>query len=264
MAALAGMLSLLLGACAQMPRPEDEVARESGMRSEEVVGTHFRHRVYTRASVALGRSVHVYLEGDGTPWSTPFRVASDPSPHDPLALRMMSLDMARVVYVGRPCYHGMREDAGCSAELWTDGRYSERVVDSMQAAIGRIVTLDDQVTLIGYSGGGVLAVLLAERMANVKAVVTLAANLDLAAWTGLHGYTPLRSSLDPATRAPLAASIRQLHVAGGVDAEVPAWITHRFATRQARAEVRILADADHRCCWIEAWRNIVATGQAWQ
>ena len=52
--------------------------------------------------------------------------------------------------------------------------------------------------LIGYSGGGVLAMLLAEQFPATQAVVTVAGNLDTDAWAIEHGYSPLRGSLNPA------------------------------------------------------------------
>ena len=48
-----------------------------------------------------------------------------------------------------------------------------------------------EVTFVGYSGGGVLAVLIAERLDNVAGVITVGANLDTDAWTEHHGYLPL-------------------------------------------------------------------------
>ena len=59
-------------------------------------------------------------------------------------------------------------------------RYSDEIVSSMTEAV-RTAALQAKarsVVLVGYSGGGVLAVLIAERLDNVAAVITVGANLD--------------------------------------------------------------------------------------
>ena len=71
------------------------------------------------------------------------------------------------------------------------------------------------VVLIGYSGGGVLAVLIAPQVPG-SAVVTIAANLDVEAWARWHQYTPLSGSLNPATQPPLDA-LHEWHLVGDRD-----------------------------------------------
>jgi dienelactone hydrolase len=119
------------------------------------------------------------------------------------------------------------------------------------------------ITLIGYSGGGVLAVLVANRVHQVDVVVTIGANLDIDAWTGLHGYTPLSASLNPASVSAWRTDLRQVHLVGGRDRNVPAYITTDFAQRIAAAEVHTYDTFDHRCCWIDVWpRPLDIVGRA--
>jgi dienelactone hydrolase len=114
-----------------------------------------------------------------------------------------------------------------------------------------------RLVLIGYSGGGTLAMLLAERVANVRALITVAGNLDTDAWTRLHGYTPLTGSLNPARRAPLPPHISQLHLAGGRDRNVPAALIEPVVRQQPGAHLRVYDDADHGCCWTRRWPQIL-------
>jgi pimeloyl-ACP methyl ester carboxylesterase len=110
----------------------------------------------------------------------------------------------------------------------------------------------------GYSGGGVLATLLAARFASTRRLVTIAAPLDLDGWTRLHGFTALTGSIDPMTQPPLPASIRQLHLAGGSDRIVPGDLIRRFAARQTRsARFAEVTGFDHHCCWLESWQTVV-------
>jgi pimeloyl-ACP methyl ester carboxylesterase len=167
----------------------------------------------------------------------------------------MRLDSTPAIYVGRPCYHGLSA-APCSPALWTSGRYSEPVVASMAAAVRRVAVERsvERIVLIGYSGGGVLAVLLAARIPQTVGIVTIAANLDIDAWTDALGTPPLTDSLNPA-RQP-APSVCQRHYAGGRDQAVPAAITRRGAA--SGAEVIVIDDYDHRCCWVTLWPSVLA------
>jgi dienelactone hydrolase len=109
------------------------------------------------------------------------------------------------------------------------------------------------VVLIGYSGGGTLAWLLASQVPQTRAVVTIAANLDTDAWTTLHRYSAMSGSLNPALQPPLPSSIVDIAYVGGRDNNVPASIARSFAEHHPKARVIEVADFDHRCCWIERW-----------
>jgi hypothetical protein len=225
-----------------------------------VEGDGFEHLIYQYGNWKQPGPVHVYLEGDGLPWVTRTAIARDPTPRNPLALRLMSRDPAPSLYLGRPCYHGLADSPGCSPWLWTHGRYSEEVARSMAAALQRALGRDSdrEITLIGYSGGGVLAMLIAARVEQVTRVVTVAANLDIDAWTRHHGYSRLRGSLNPATQPPLPSRVRQIHLAGGRDVRVPLGLSQPAAKRQPDADFLVLPEFDHRCCWERDWPSILA------
>ncbi|MDH5669092.1 MAG: alpha/beta hydrolase [Nitrospira sp.] len=185
--------------------------------------------------------------------------SEDPTPRNPLMLRLLSFDPGQAVYVGRPCYHGLTKAAGCSNELWTTARYSERVVASLAAAIRRIMTeqADRQLSLFGHSGGGTLAMLLAERFPETRALVTIAGNLDTDAWTAHHGFSPLTDSLNPITRPLLHRSLVQRHYVGERDRIVPSAIV-KNAAAQLGTEAIVITGFDHVCCWEERWPQILA------
>ncbi len=163
----------------------------------------------------------------------------------------MASDPGPSLLLGRPCAH----DATRCDEVapWTSARYGEAVVESLGAAIDSLepATGDRGVVLIGYSGGGTLAMLVAERLAQVRRVVTLAGNLDTAAWVGHHGFPGLPDSLNPAERPPL--SVPQLHLVGENDKVVPPHLGRTLWERQPNAEVRRLPGVDHTCCWERVW-----------
>jgi pimeloyl-ACP methyl ester carboxylesterase len=250
--------ALLLLASAGCVSPSSEFARRAaalGMTQEIVRGDPFEHVVF-RTPRSLGRRLHVYLEGDGTPWFGGLP-ARDPTPRKPLALALMALDTTPSIYLGRPCYHVVAKGVECPSALWTTERYSDTVVGSMAVSMRRIVEVEgvDEIVWFGYSGGGTLAVLVAARLPQSVAVITVAANLDIDAWTDAHGDQRLVGSLNAARQPPLADRIVQIHYAGGRDRLVPVDIVRRGVSGSGRLVVE--PAFDHVCCWEAAWPRIL-------
>lgn len=250
-------LCVLLSACAT---PAGQFRSDASKRGFVLEDTSFGAQqlvVFRRGGVTPGAPVHFYLDGDGAPWLARRRVATDPTTRERLILEMMERDAAASVLIGRPCYYV--EDNACDPSLWTVERYGNAVVEAMAAALNREIERlpGSSVTLIGYSGGGALAMLLAPRLVRVDHLLTVAANLDVAAWTRHHGHTPLRGSLDPADAPPLPRQIDQVHWFGERDDNVPSALMRHVALRQPNARWRVVPDFDHTCCWVEAWPELL-------
>lgn len=246
--------------CASAPQRIDQAAAHLGYRRIEVEGKDFVHVVYQNLKPTRGSVLHVYLEGDGTPWIRGRWVADDPTPRNPLMLRLMALDDVDSIYLGRPCYHGFARTPPCKPKYWTSARYSPTVVDSMARVVRRI--LDERgsqaVCLFGHSGGGTLAMLVAKQLSSTRAVVTLAGNLDVEAWARHHQYTPLSESLNPARQPGLALGVRQLHLVGDNDHRVPPELIRDAVTRWPGAQLRVLEGFSHACCWERIWPSVLA------
>lgn len=246
-------LAVLLTGCASPGQRMDEFAAGAGLQHLQLAGAGFRLSAYRNST--HGKRLHIYLAGDGTPWRNRYTIAADPTPREPLALQLMARDPAPGLYLSRPCYHGHQHDPGCSPLLWTLARYGPEVVTSMAAALHTYL-LDHPhagLVFIGYSGGATLAMLLAPRFPQTRAVLTVAGNLDPDAWAARHGYSPLSGSLNPTRRPPLPVSIRQWHLAGGRDRIVPAALIKTAAAHQHCAQVIVFPDYDHHCCWLAHW-----------
>lgn len=258
--AMACLSAVLASACATPLSNVRRIVQAAGFEERVLEGQGFRHWSAYRPGPSGCRRLHVYLDHDGLPWRLRTVVAADPSPRDPLALRLMSLDPGPALYLGRPCHFMQDGRSVCHPLLWTHRRYGEEVVASMVQALEafRIRQRFDELVLIGYSGGGALAMLMAPRLPQTSAAATVAANLDTSAWTALHGYSPLLGSLDPAAQPPLKPSILQTHFVGGRDEDVPPAVTIRAVRREEGARLVSIADFDHRCCWVQAWPELLA------
>ncbi len=245
-------LSLAWG-CATPGERADRVAAGLAFDRLLLAGEPYSHVAYFKPGDA-GAPLHVYLEHDGIPWIGNERIAADPTPRNLVMLPAMAQDTAPSLYLGRPCYFGLYAAPGCEPRLWTHERYSEAVVASMAAALREFLARrgDPRARFFGYSGGGVLAMLLAERFPDTEAVVTVAANLDVAAWARLHDYSALAGSLDPALRPPLPARVAQRHYAGARDRNVPPGLLQGFAQRPG-SHLVVVPEFDHVCCWEKWW-----------
>lgn len=258
--ALLGIVGLELAGCLAASARLDRQAEALGFSKSFVAGQEFKLLVYAKGKPCANAKLHVYLEGDGLAWLPGNRIASDPTPSYSCLLPLMALDPEPSVYLGRPCYHGLAQAAGCRPELWTQARYGEAVLASMVAALERIMGEQPcRLVLIGYSGGGALAMLMAARLPQTTGVVTLAGNLDVAAWTKLHSYTPLDASFDPAKLPPLPQTIFQIHLAGERDDNIPPSLIRKEASRQPGARFFILPKQSHACPGKNLWPDILAS-----
>lgn len=245
-----------ISGCASPGQRIEERARDAGLDIVPVAAGEFPSRIYIKQATPAGRVLTVYLESDGIPWRNGTKPSDDPTTQRPLALEMLIRSDAPAAYVPRPCYEGLRSDK-CTYELWTGARYSPQVVNSMAATVREAQRRvgADSVALVGYSGGGTLAVLIAERLDNVTSVVTIAANLDTDAWTAHHRYLPLSQSLNPAL-SDKNHPWPELHLRGANDTIVPPATTAKYFERYPQARQRTLEGFDHVCCWVREWPKI--------
>lgn len=227
---------------------------------------HFTLKAYTNTAFENERSgvLHIYLAGDGAPFFRDRYINPDPTPKRSLTLDLMALDSAPSILIGRPCYHYSahrnNKTALCNDKRWwTTHRYSEDVVNALAEAIAKHSSNDKQIVLVGFSGGGTLAALLAQRINNVSTVIGINPNLDIDAWTKLHGYTPLYGSLNPKdSRNKWPVGTRGLLLTGQDDKNVPAslWRGHYQSLEQVK--IASFAGFSHTCCWAEVWPEILS------
>ncbi|MDI5983657.1 alpha/beta fold hydrolase [Halomonas sp. M4R5S39] len=251
---------VLVTACSSPAQRYNAAADARSYVVRSVPAAPFRVTAYLApAERPSARPWHVYLTGDGTPWERGRHPSQDPTPRRPMALELMDRDPGPRLLLHRPCYGRHPPDPACHPGLWTGGRYGESVVDAMDRALDRLVAeLEiDGVVLVGYSGGGLLARLLAGRREDVRALVTIAANLDHSAWTRRHGYLPLEGSLRLVDELPLDARVLQWHLVGARDPVVPPGMVRQAARHDPHARVEVVDGVDHRCCWVEAWPRLL-------
>jgi len=265
-------IAFLFAGCLTVPSASerlataDTIAQESGFHRSRVRTTPFLLTAFSKMQ-SPGQPLHIYIEGDGYAWVTRSRVSGDPTPRRPIALELAVKDSTpNVIYLARPCQYTPTEmNSACEDETyWTGKRFSEEVISSMDQAVDKFVkeTQSSDVHLIGYSGGGAVATLIAARRQDVKSLRTVAGDLDLNGLNEYHEVSPLdEKSMDPMAVARKLSSIPQYHFVGTNDAVVPAFIAEKFLEKSANAScVHLLkvSDADHVNGWVEAWPRLLA------
>ncbi len=212
-----------------------------------------------------GQTLHVYFEGDGLAWRSRTRPAMDPTPSNPVSLRLALTDPTAepVLYLARPCQYTEGEARrGCFTPVWTHERFSEQVVAAENEAVDQIKArlAARSTALYGYSGGGSVAVLVAARRSDVVFLATVAGDLDHELWTRTHGVSPLTGSLNPADVARAVAHIPQLHVTGGADEIIPPEIADSYCARLGGAQVirETLPGLGHDGAWEKSWPGLLS------
>jgi len=265
----AAIASLLVAGCSSgyfVPRQHkaELFAEQAGWSYRLVSAGEFDIVSYSSPSAVGAEVLAVYIEGDGLAFLDRTTASPDPTPSDPLALRLaIAARRGPAVYLARPCQFIIAEHPrNCVPAIWTNRRYAPEVVATMNRAIEMIKTTSraQRLVLVGYSGGGALAVLVAAQRSDVVGLVTIAANLDLGYWTRHNQLAPLTGSIDPASVADRIASIPQVHFSGSRDEIVPPDTIRAFLShfpRSSRARAVEVNGFDHSCCWATAWPQLL-------
>lgn len=253
-----------LSGCAALDRDAnaDSIAKPVGLHKMLIKTDPFVLTVFARFSDP-GKPATIYFEGDGLAWLSRTQVSQDPTPKEALGLSLAAADPSpNVVYIARPCqFTAMEKNPSCGVPYWTNKRFAPEVIASMEQAVDQVVaqTPGQKVNLVGFSGGGAVAVLVAAGRKDVASIRTVAGNLDHAEVNRLAKVSPLTGSLNAIDVAPQVAKIPQIHFSGSADTTVPPVIAERFqkAAGSSCVNIRTVAGATHETGWRERWRELL-------
>jgi len=210
----------------------------------------------------------IYIEGDGFAWVTKSTVSNNPTPINPLTLKLALADPNdNAVYLARPCqYINSQTSVKCRKQYWTSHRFSAEIIQATDQAISQLKQRyrAKNLTLIGYSGGGAVATLIAEQRQDVIKLITVAGNLDHQFWTKHHRISPLNGSLNPTNLAKNLTFVEQTHFVGKNDKVMPPSVARSFSqflSNPKDANIRIIANTTHYCCWDSLWQKLLQSTQ---
>jgi len=238
----------------------DQLAAEAGWQKLRIPTDTFILSAYVPHPVTRADTLTVYIEGDGMAWLNRHTPSSDPTPRHPVGLELALRHTQGVAaYLARPCQYAEAADAkGCRQAFWTNRRFAPEVIEASDRAIPRLKQhfTAKKMILVGYSGGGAVAALVAARRTDVIRLVTVAGNLDHRIWTQMHRVPALDGSLNPADESAALADLPQRHFIGGKDKVVGHQVAEAYAARfppGKRPQLITLPDFDHACCWVAQW-----------
>jgi dienelactone hydrolase len=244
-------------------RQADSIARDAGFKKQRINTSDFILTSYTKLD-NQSNILRIYIEGDGFAFSPRRRLSSNPTPKDPIGLKLATKDPnTNIAYLGRPCqYISKREEKNHKEKYWSDARFAEEVINSMDEAVDALKNQAHakEIVLIGFSGGAAVEVLIAARRDDVSGIITVAGNLDHAAINDYHNVAQMEGSLNPIHYAQNIAHIHQRHFAGEKDKIVPVYIIKGFAYESGDTDyntVIVVGGCGHNDGWVDIWQDIV-------
>lgn len=207
--------------------------------------------------------IHIYIEGDGFAYASPGKPSSDPTPFNPVALRLATQDnRTNIAWIARPCQYtkGTAKHAHCSQKYWTTHRMAPEIIHLYQKVLDQLLakTKATQIELIGFSGGGAIAALLAAKRSDVVSLRTVAGNLDNAALIKHHAVSAMPDSLDAADFTDKLKAIPQIHYVGADDETVPPFLCDNFIHHIGSSAHKIVVQGtSHMSGWVEKWPQLL-------
>ncbi|MDQ6959723.1 MAG: hypothetical protein Q9M27_01740 [Mariprofundaceae bacterium] len=262
------LAALLIAGCIHVPTAADRtqralaMAKQAGWHQQIIATDRFDLAAFTPQHPVKTDTLIVYIEGDGLAWISRSTPSTDPTPVHPLALQLALREPEAAVYLAHPCQYAKdAQKRNCSAKYWAGYRFAPEVIHAENEAVDKLKQQSgaSRLVLVGYSGGGGTAALIAAKRKDVVYLVTIAGNLDTAAWANLHRISPLTGSLNPADFWQALQYIPQTHYVGEQDRTVPPAVARSYAARfppEHQPVIVVLPGFDHHCCWANAWHGV--------
>ena len=208
-----------------------------------------------RKNNLTNKKLKVYIEGDGVAWLNKYTPSSNPTPANPIALKLMLKDdYKNSIYIARPCqYLKYKEKRNCDKKYWTNKRFSNEVVGNISFVIEHYKKAFNikEIELVGYSGGATISLLVATKRDDIKHITTVAGNLNPDAWTKHHKVSQLEG-LNPINLTHKLQHIPQYHLIGRNDKIVPFKVFDSYINNfieKKNISYKLYNDFTHNCCW---------------
>ncbi|MDY0028726.1 MAG: hypothetical protein RBR86_02160 [Pseudobdellovibrionaceae bacterium] len=208
--------------------------------------------------------VNIYIEGDGFAWVNKNTPSRNPTPKNPIGLKLASIDPSpNVIYLARPCqFLETGNMQSCKQQDWTSARFSMKIINTYNLLLNQISPAQDgqKFNLIGFSGGANIAGLLASRRNDILSLRTVAGNIDNTAFTKYHHVTSMPESMDVANYTKDIHHIPQIHFVGEKDTIIPPQIASSYLEKTPDTQcikVRIIPDISHTQGWETVWPELL-------
>ncbi len=242
------------------------LAANSGFDKATYV-THYFSLVAYQKLTSTQATVSIFIEGDGLAWKTKTQISTNPTPRDPVGMRIAFKDTSKnIIYLARPCqFVDIEQEKNCVADYWTSKRASREVIDSYHEALN--ILRDEhglnQFRLVGYSGGGTIAAILTAERDDVIDLRTVVGNLDIDKFSEVHQVSALTGSINPANLSDKLLHIPQIHFVADGDMIITSAITDSYVQHIEQTDpeltcinVKTVPDTTHAKNWDTQWRQL--------
>lgn len=252
------IFSIFISACSSTPTTHVESSKTLLSHAnflDEIHVNNYPVKVWSRLS-DTNTAVHVYIEGDGHAWNQRGRPSLDPTPKNPVGLKLAAGDShPNVIYLSRPCQFIELPKNQCNFKIWTQNRFSVEIVKELLEILKSKIPKGQHVILIGYSGGANIAIQMLDNLKEVKGLLTVAGNLDDKHFSSYHSLpTSLKGANDRILRRN--KHIPQLHISGQNDEIIPPSLTTKMLGDVSNSEcvaVEAQANTSHEGPWVIPW-----------
>lgn len=205
--------------------------------TEKTIETEYFSFAVWEKDIVAGKPLRIYIEGDG-----------NPTPRRAIGLELAERDPSQnVIYVSRPCQY-IRNRECANPAVWGSERFHEEIVNEMKELVEYLAIKyrTPSLELIGYDGGGTMALILATKM-PVARVITIGGILDTAVYAAEQNAGPI-NGLNPGDLKDALSRVEQIHYVGGRDTETTRRMAERFVARLKNprsATVKVIPGATH-------------------
>tara|TARA_B100000767_G_C19701533_1_gene508636 strand:- start:287 stop:1096 length:810 start_codon:yes stop_codon:yes gene_type:complete len=254
------IFTIFLASCSQSSLNErNNIIKELSLDkfTKNTYTTNF-FNIYSLEKIKNNKKLTVYIEGDGFAWVDRFTISSNPTPKNPLAFKMASIDEAEnIIYLARPCQYEWNNN--CSEDIWTVAQYSSAVLNSYNDIITYLSKTYQEIHLVGYSGGAGVALYLASiGNKNIKSVRTIAGNINHNELSKILNISQLNKSVNFYSIEKKAILVPQVHYYGLKDKTVPNELHISFADRNLQNDcikIQSVKTASHIDGWLDFWNE---------
>ncbi len=253
-------VTLFVSGCSTIPDTQTRVSEAQNLFAIRGFETAHYDHIFTASKITQPtKTTRIYIEGDGFAYITPVQPSPDPTPLKPMLAALASQDTAaNVIYMGRPCQYGHE---GCAMADWTTDRFSQKnlfVINQTISILKEKYNLHE-IELIGYSGGGYFATILAATRCDVVALRTLAGNMNVEAFTELHQIDTLRTSDDFLMHLDALREVPQLHLVSRDDTIIPPVLVQNYIDQLGSVIARavVVEGPTHGDGWGDAWAGFI-------
>jgi hypothetical protein len=236
----------------------DDLSEKNNFVKKDINTHDFTIRTYSKIKKPFA-PLKIYLEGDGFAWVDKYTISNDPTPINPISLKLAISDNSKnVAYIARPCQYV--QSVQCNDLYWSDKRYSKEIIENINEVVSQIKknSKAEKLEIIGFSGGGAIAVLLSSMRNDVTKIITVAGNINHKLLHEHHHIVPMMQSLDAIDVVNKVSHIKQIHFVGGNDKIVPLKIAQSFQKKskvKKNIQIIIIPDGTHTKKWDIMWKE---------